>query len=218
MFLNENCIRFVDHAKNLGIVYDSILSFETQINKVVKSCFLTIRDLYSIRHFLNSDQLKQLVCSKVLSKIDYCNIVYFGINEASLRKLQHVQNCAARLVLKRNATMSLDDFFFTAHWLKVKERIFYKVILIVHKCITFQAPLVVSGLLNFGNSMRTRKLQEKGVNTKFGLRSFEHVGPKLWNLLPKELRMEQDTIVFKKRLKSYLMISGRTLMERYKIS
>ena len=217
-FLGNECIRFVETAKNLGVVYDQQLNFDAQVTKVAKSCFQMIRNLYSIRHFINSTQLKQLVCSKILSKIDYCNILYFGINESSLRKLQHVQNCAARLIIKKENPMSLDNFFYRQHWLKVKERIHYKVLLIVHKCITLQAPPIVGSLLNFGNSIRTMKLEEQRVYTRFGTRSFEHIGPKLWNLLSKEIRNEQDTIVFKKRLKSYLILNGNALMERYKIS
>ena len=39
MFLNKECIRFVDNAKNLGFTLDTGLTFEMQINKVVKACF-----------------------------------------------------------------------------------------------------------------------------------------------------------------------------------
>ena len=52
VFLDANCIRFVESAKNLGVIIDSVLSFDNQINKVVKSCFIIIRMLYLIKHFL----------------------------------------------------------------------------------------------------------------------------------------------------------------------
>lgn len=42
-FISNKCVRFVDSAKNLGVILDSTLSFSDQINKVVKSCFLTIK-------------------------------------------------------------------------------------------------------------------------------------------------------------------------------
>ena len=37
VFLENTCIRFVDSAKNLGIVLDNVLSFDVQVNKIVKS-------------------------------------------------------------------------------------------------------------------------------------------------------------------------------------
>ena len=118
MFLNSECIRFVDSAKNLGFILDSRLNFETQVKKVVKSCFLMIRNLYSIKQFLTIEHLKQLVCSKVFSIIDYCNALYFGVTASTLKKLQHVQNSAARLIIGRDGQTALDDFFLDAHWLK----------------------------------------------------------------------------------------------------
>ena len=40
IFIGNGCIRFVDSAKNLGVVLDNLLSFENQINKVVKSILI----------------------------------------------------------------------------------------------------------------------------------------------------------------------------------
>ena len=37
-----------------------------------------------------------------------------------------------------------------------------------------------------------------------GERSFQAAGPKLWNMLPLNVRMEGDTEVFKKLLKTFL--------------
>ena len=45
-------------------------------------------------------------------------------------------------------------------------------------------------------------LQETKCTNKYGNRAFSHVGPKLWNLLQKDIRNEHDTAMFKKMLKS----------------
>ena len=76
VLFDKECIRFVQSAKNLGVVLDSELSFADQVNKVVKSCFSTIRQLSQIKGFLSEEQLKQLVCSYVFMNLDYCNSLY----------------------------------------------------------------------------------------------------------------------------------------------
>ena len=58
VILESSCIRFVDSAKNLGVIIDSILSFESQINKVVNSSFITIRKLSKVRNFLTQHHLQ----------------------------------------------------------------------------------------------------------------------------------------------------------------
>lgn len=80
VILDDNsCIRFVESAKNLGVILDSVLSFEPQINKVVKSCFMIIRQLYQVKFYLSQDQLQVLVSSLVFSRLDYCNSLYFRL-------------------------------------------------------------------------------------------------------------------------------------------
>ena len=103
---------------------------------------------------------------------------------------------------------SLRVFFFQFHWLKVRERIEYKLLLTVHKYLHEQAPKAFSGLLTYGESERMMKLHERKSRTKYGDRAFSHAGPKFWNFLPWHLRDQHETLIFKKELKSFLMLNG----------
>jgi hypothetical protein len=217
VFLGNTCVRFVDSAKDLGVILDSELSFDSQINKLVKSCFMIIRKLYSIKPFLSSDHLKSLVCTNVFSQLDYCNSLYYGISSTSIKKLQRVQNSAARLVRTKNSSLSLDNIFYNCHWLRVNERILFKILLTVHKCVNHKSPDSICVLLTFGESVRTKKLLETKIKTKYGERAFSHAGPKLWNLLPISIRTEEDTVKFKSRLKSFLMLNGQEFTQQIKI-
>ena len=53
IFIGNECIRFVDSAKNLGIILDNILSFESQINNLVKVCFITLKKLHQVKGYLS---------------------------------------------------------------------------------------------------------------------------------------------------------------------
>ena len=75
------CIRFVNTAKNLEVLLHTELSFALQINRVVSSCVVTIKDISKIKNFLNKKQLKTLISTLVLTKLDYCNSLYYGLNK-----------------------------------------------------------------------------------------------------------------------------------------
>ena len=140
-FINGVCIRFVNHAKNLGVLLDDELSFKEQVSKLVSSCFMVIRKLSKIKDFLSYEQLRTAVSTLVFSKLDYCNSLYFGINADLINKMQYVQNCAARLVRwKKKFCGSTADFIRECHWLPVKERIVFKICLLVHKCLFGTSP------------------------------------------------------------------------------
>ena len=209
-FINGKCIRFVNSAKNLGVYFDSTLSMDVQVQKVVSSCFSTIRLLSRIKHFLITEQLQLLVCSLVLSVIDYCNILYYGMSNENLKKLQSVQNSAARLACKVNIydRVPSEELFRRLHWLKVRERIAYKVLVVVHKCVYGNAPSDVKDLVRFSQSNRTKKLEVRPCLGEMGNRAFSVCGPRLWNCLPTELRMNGNMEDFKKKLKTYLFKDG----------
>ena len=206
IFMNSNCIRFSESAKNLGFILDSQLTFDQQVNKVVKSCFMVLKNLAKIKYFLSPEHLKTLICSYIFSKIDYCNVMYYRLSSINIKKLQHVQNCAARLVTGQNIRSSVDNLFTQFHWLKVRERILYKMLLTVHKCLHQQAPNSLCKLLQYAELQRLMNLRETKTRGRFGERCFSHAGPKLWNALPFNIRNEHDTESFKKLLKSYLML------------
>ena len=56
VFLEGTCIRFVDTAKNLGVILDEVLSFETQVNSVIKSSFANLKKLHQIKGYMSEDQ------------------------------------------------------------------------------------------------------------------------------------------------------------------
>ena len=215
-FINNNCVRFVHSAKNLGVVLDDELTFEIQIIKIVKSCFDVIRKLSKIKAFLTYEQLRTAVCAFIFSKLDYCNALYYGVNCHLLDKLQSVQNSAARLLKKKIGfnDLSIHGYIKKCHWLRVKERIIFKTCLLVHKCLYGVAPASLVKLITYSSSSRTMLLTQYPYKSSFGDRSFSRVGPKLWNLLPMNIRMETNTNKFKSTLKTFLFDGQFLLNER----
>ena len=209
MNFENTCIRFVNSANNLGVIINSILSFEEHVNKVIKGCYCTIKEYWKIKQFMTEKQLHQLVSSRILSQLDYCNTIYYGLPDITIQKLQRVQNSAARLVSKSRITSdNMDSALLEFHWLKVKYRTLFKILIIVHKCINQKAPKPVAALINISQSQRSIKLKETSYRSSYGARSFSHAGPKLWNLLPPSICEEQDIVKFKKLLKTFLMKHG----------
>ena len=208
--LKESCIRFVDSAKNLGVIIDSLLNFEEQVDKLVKSCFLTIRELAKVKIYLSQQELQVLVSARVFSKLDYCNSLYYGLPTRVIMRLQRVQNCCARLVWKNRIPVntSLDNIFLELHWLRVRFRIIYKVLVMVHNCLHGNAPAGVSAMVIHSKSGRTLKLQETRSLSSYGDRAFSHVAPKLWNLLPTFISVVADAAEFRTNLKTFLMTRG----------
>ena len=107
-------------------ILDSNLSMSQHISNTCKAAYIQIRHISSIRHLLTTQATQTLVCSLVLSRLDYCNSLLSGCPQYLLDKLQKVQNAAARLVCKAKKSDHIHPILETLHWLPVTHHIQYK--------------------------------------------------------------------------------------------
>ena len=131
-------------------------------------------------------------------------------------KLQSVQNSAVHLIRKKENLqhLSTEEYLRKLHWLPVKKRILFKVLLLVHKCLNGFVPVALTSLLAYGDSGRTNKLIHSCSKGEFGDRAFSRCGPKLWNLLPMNIRIESSTEDFKTKLKTFLFQESCDLLTK----
>ena len=125
--------------------------------------------------------------------------------------VQRVQNAAARLVTMASKSDHITPILFKLHWLPVRERITFKLLLITFKALHGQAPSYISELLNIyqpSRSLRSSALKYLSVpkcNTvSYGHRAFSVSSAKLWNSLPYYLRFTENINTFKTSLKTFL--------------
>ena len=185
-------------------------------NSIVRSCFYQLKQLRSVRRTLTRDATLTLVHAFVSSRVDYCNSVFAGSAETVVKKLQSVQNAAARLIAckKRNdhITPVLRD---ELHWLPVRERIHYKIALTVYRCLHGLAPAYLSQYCIPVASLAGRQGLRSAAHgdlylppartVRFGQRSFRSSGPSSWNSLPVDIRDPSLSLgQFKNRLKTRL--------------
>ena len=205
-------ITFKNSVKLLGVNLDDILSLESHVNSLTSSCYYHLRNIGQLKHKLSREDLKILTHSVISSKLDYCNVILFGINEGLIQKLQKVQNAAARLICKLPKHSSVTDAIKELHWLHVQERCVYKILLIVYKRFSCTSPSFLNSLLEISN-LDTRKLKHTYYNTKHGRRAFRYTAPRLWNTLPLHLRTEESIATFKKKLKTYLFTDAGEIVK-----
>ncbi len=86
------------HVRNLGVTFDSALTFDKQINAVVRSCFYQLKNIAKMKSFLTLRDMESVIHAFISSRLDYCNGLYLGVSQSLLSRLQLVQNAAARLL------------------------------------------------------------------------------------------------------------------------
>ena len=118
-------IRFVSTVKNLGILMDSSMTMKKQVMNIKKKCFQTIRNISKIRYLLSHENLKTIVNSLVVSCLDYCNVMYYGIHQDLLTQLQRIQNAASKIVMGKFKYDHVGNDLNILHWLPIRKRIIF---------------------------------------------------------------------------------------------
>ena len=190
-------IPFAVSVNNLGVHVDRELSMSSHVDSVCRSGFFQLRQLRVVRSTLTPDCAKMLVHAFISSRLDYCNSLLFGVSSDQLRRLQSIQNAAARVISGIRKFDHITPVLRDLHWLPVTHRITYKLAMLVHKCLHGKAPSYLAdccipvGSLSGRRQLRsatTGQLSVPRTNTNIGRRSFSVCGPSTWNSLPAALR------------------------------
>ncbi|KAL1276385.1 hypothetical protein QQF64_036008 [Cirrhinus molitorella] len=128
-------------------------------------------------------------------------------------ELQLVQNSAARIITETPSLHHITPVLQQLHWLPVKLRIDFKILLYVFKAIHNLAPPYLFDLLHIAipsHSLRSSSSIHLTVPSAclstMGSRVFSCSAPLLWNALPPDIRNIDSLPLFKSRLKTHLFI------------
>ncbi len=121
------------------------------------------------------------------------------------------QNAAARILTRSRKYDHITPILQSLHWLYIKFRISYKILLLTYKALNDLAPAYLTNPLSPYNPTRSLRSQNSGLlvvpriakSTKGG-RTFSYLAPKLWNSLPDNVRGSDTLSLFKSRLKTHL--------------
>ena len=91
--------------KNLGVVMDLDLSFKSHIKTVTKSAYYHLKNISRTKRIMSQQDLEKLAF--IFSRLDYCNGVFTGLTKTYIRKLQLIQNAAARVLTNTKWITSL---------------------------------------------------------------------------------------------------------------
>ena len=154
---------------------------------------------------------KTIVHALVMSRVDYGNALLFGLPEMQLHKLQMIQNSAARLVTGTHGRDHITPVLFKLHWLPVRYRIEFKLLVLVYQAVHHLGPAYLTSLVTpYAPTRSLRSAAHRSLTIprynleRYGRRAFSVAGPSLWNNLPVTIREAGTLTTFKSTLKTHL--------------
>ena len=180
-------------ARDLGVQVDATLSYNEHVTNITSTCMASLCQINRIKHLLDSRTLENVITSLVFSKLYFCSTVWANTSKTNVRKLQKIQNFAARILTGTRKYEHITPVLNNLRWLSVPAMLALYDAILTFKCLRGLAPNYLSSRFNTRASVHGRNTRNKNMldipafNTAAGQRSFTYRAVKCWNMLPEEI-------------------------------
>ena len=127
-------------VRDLGVYIDSGLTMQSHVRQTVSRCFAVLLQLRTVCRQVPPSVFQSLIVALSLSRLDYCNSVLFGLPANLIQRLQSVQNAAAWLTFRIRRSEHITPALISLHWLRVPERISFKLAVMTYRSIHGTSP------------------------------------------------------------------------------
>ena len=199
IIIGDNNITTSPSARNLGAIFMNICLWRRMPTVFADLLFSTCTTSVALEVIvLDMKTTVIIVQALVISRLDYCISLLCGLPAILIKRLQRVQNAAARVIAKAGRRDHISPILFKCHWLPVKFRINYKILLLTYRALHGLAPTYITDMLVPYTPPRTLRSSTEQVLVvqkyrlkNFGARSFETAAPALWNSLESQIRLQK---------------------------
>nr|CAI5828047.1 unnamed protein product [Callosobruchus analis] len=202
-------LQCVSSARNLGLIIDSNLRFNSHITSCVQKAYVNLKMLYPHRHLLSLSLKIRLTDALVLSNFNYCDVTYNPcIEQNTSDRIQKVQKSCLRFIYGIRKYDKVSHKLKDASWLNMKNRRILHSVVLFHNIIYYKSPAYLTEKITYRTDVHNLNLRFRGKisppphRTSIFRRSFSYICY-LYNQVPDCLKLLKPTefkVAYKKHL------------------
>lgn len=205
----KSCIKY------LGVIMDDKLSWKQQIQKQCCNLARGSGAMCRIKYYVNQQTLRMVYFALIYSHLQYCISSWGSASQSIIQPLNILQKRCIRILMGSGYRDHTNPLFFQSKCLKVNDIYKFELAKVMYK-ITNNMLSQTHDKLKFieichKHNTRQRENQNYFVprtRTKYGQKSLQFSGIKLWNKISSKIR-NMEFIKFKKEMKSQMIENYR---------
>lgn len=195
----------VQSHKYLGIVIDHKLKWTEHINILTKKIRRTIYKFLLLRDIMSIENMRTIYMALVQAHLNYGITAWGGAAQNTISKLKVAQKRIIKIIYQKGSRFPSDELFQMSQLQSIDNLYKLESLSHLHKHIT-TAPL-------FEHIHDTRYTQAKPLQIpKTQLNNTQkqhfHIGTKLYNILPTEIKNTNSTKLFRKHVQKWLQTNS----------
>lgn len=203
IMFNRQKIQIVSSVKNLGVIFDNILSWKNHVNNIVGTTYNKLRTLWSTQPYTPLNIRVLLAKAYLMPSLFYACEVFSNCDSVSTRKLNLVFNNICRYVYGIGKYDHISYFNKQLYGISIDNLFKLKSLLFLHKIIYLRQPPYLYRRLSFARSNRGNMLITFRYRTLTSERQFFTNVLPLWNTLPHSFQTTSNAKQFKALLMDY---------------
>ena len=163
--------------------------------------------LARIASFMKTDQNRRIMKAFISSQFGYCPLVWMFCSRRLNNRMNRIQERALRIVYYDKSS-SYEELLEKDSSVSIHCRNLQVLATEIYKSKNNISPSVMQEIFTViepkYNLRRNTIFQQRKVRTqKYGIESLKYLGPKIWELVPTDIKLSESLEVFKSKIKNW---------------
>lgn len=194
-------------VKLLGLNIDNKLDFTEHVSKICGKVSQKLHALARISPFMDQKKLRTILKAFIESQFGYCPLVWMHHNRTLNNRINHLHEKALRIIYK-DPNLSFEELLVLDNSFTIHHRNIQKLATEMYKVKNDIAPTIMKDIFPiFTKPYYMRKESEfetSNIHSVFnGTETVSFRGPKIWSIIPKEIKDSNTLPEFKAKIKHW---------------
>ena len=188
-------------VKLLGLNLESRFNFDYHVNALLNKANKKYHALARVCNYINTNK------RRVTSQFSYCPLVWMFHSRTMNNRINTLHEKALRLVYTNKPNLSFDDLLKEDKSVKIHQKNLQILATEIYKVKNDLGPKIMADNFHFAEkpySLRNDSIMQRQANrlAYFGTESISFLAPKVWGLIPTEIKSAKLLNIFKAKIKS----------------
>ena len=192
--------------KLLGIIIDDQLSFDEHVSGLCTKASQKLHALSRVAYFMNVNQRRTIMNSFIMSHFGYCPLTWMFHSRKLNNRINKIHEKSLRIVYK-DTVSTFDELLERDNSFKIHERNIQALAIELYKVVNGIAPEIMSDVFPLKQSVKygsDNPFMTRNVRTvRYGTETLAHLGPKVWSMIPSEMKKASSLKSFKVQIKQW---------------
>ena len=190
--------------KLLGVTIDKQLNFNEHVSGLCKKASQKLHALARISSFMNTSKRRIIMNAFITSHFGYCPLVWMFHSRILENRINKIHERALRIVYNDNES-SFGELLKKDGSFSIHERNIQALAIEIYKVVNGLSPEIMNDIFSLKESetysSRFPFKPRNIISVSYGTETLSFMGPKIWALIPNDLKKVKSLPQFKKKIK-----------------